>query len=374
MRILHIITSLLTGGAETLVVDIVTDLLRQGHEVDVVLFDGEETPLKERLRTSGCEIICFSMERSFYNPLYILKLRRLIKNYDIVHTHNFSPQLFTAIATLGSKIKRVTTEHNTSNRRVAWKWYRPIDRWMYNRYQRVICISDKAEENLRLLMGSHLKTEIQTIYNGINLERFQNAQPLPLSPDENGKINIVMVAAFRPQKDQDTLIKAMTLLPKDKYELWLVGDGERRAQVEELSKSLNTEDNAKFLGLRTDIPDILHTADVIVMSSHYEGLSLSSIEGMSVGKPFIASDVDGLHEITAGAGILFPEGDAKALATSIEKLMNNPDYYHQVATACLQRSQQYDIKKTINNYLQVYRNINSSAPFGGGAIGGDYSL
>lgn len=354
MRILHIITSLLTGGAETLLVDIVTDLHQQGHEVDVVLFDGEETPLKERLRASGCKIICFSMKRSFYNPMYILKLARLIRHYDIVHTHNFSPQLFTAIASIGSKIRRVTTEHNTSNRRVAWKWYRPIDRWMYNRYHRIICISDKAEENLRLLMGNHLKTEIQTIYNGINLERFQHGKQLTLSPDEIGKKIIVMVAAFRPQKDQDTLVSAMSLLPKGKYCLWLVGDGDRRNEVETLVENLHQKDSVKFLGLRTDVPDLLKTADIIVMSSHYEGLSLSSIEGMSVGKPFVASDVDGLHEITVDAGILFPERDAKALATSIEKLMSNPDYYNHVATTCQQRAQQYDIKKTIKRYLQVY--------------------
>lgn len=357
MKILHIITSLLTGGAETLLVDIVTDLRQQGHDVDVVLFYGKDTPLKERLRATGCKIICFSMKPSFYNPVYILKLANLIKGYDIVHTHNFSPQLFTAIASIGSKVKRVTTEHNTSNRRVTWKWYRPIDRWMYNRYQRVICISDKAEENLRSLMGNHLKTQIQTIYNGINLQKFQDGKPLKLSPDEMGKKIIVMVAAFRPQKDQDTLIRAMSLLPKDNFILWLVGDGERRKEMEELTKSLNLTESVKFLGLRTDVPDILKTADFIVMSSHYEGLSLSSIEGMSVGKPFIASDVDGLHEITKDAGILFPEGDAKALANIIQQLSNDPVYYKQIANQCNNRAQQYNIKKTVSLYLQVYQNL-----------------
>lgn len=357
MKILHIITSLLTGGAETLLVDIVSDLHQQGHDVDVVLFDGEETPLKERLRSTGCKIYCFSQKQSFYNPWYIIKLRRLIQNYDIVHTHNFSPQLFTAIATIGKKVKRVTTEHNTSNRRVEWRWYRPIDRWMYNRYHRVICISDKAEENLRQLMGNHLKTSIQTIYNGINLQKFQDGKPLKLSPNEMGKKMIVMVAAFRPQKDQDTLIQAMTLLPKDHYMLWLVGDGERRQEMEELVKNLNMKDSVKFLGLRTDVPDILKTADFIVMSSHYEGLSLSSIEGMSVGKPFIASDVDGLHEITKDAGLLFPEGDAKALANIIQQLSHDPVFYKQIADQCYARAQQYDIKKTVQEYLKVYQNL-----------------
>ena len=166
-----------------------------------------------------------------------------------------------------------------------------------------------------------------------------------------------MVAAFRPQKDQDTLVHAMTLLPKDQYILWLVGGGERKNEVEALAKNLHVEVYVKFLGLRTDVPDILKTADFIVMSSHYEGLSLSSIEGMSVGKPFIASDVDGLHEITKDTGLLFPEGDAQALADIIQQLSHDPIYYQQIADQCYARAQQYDIKKTVQEYLKVYQNL-----------------
>ena len=163
-----------------------------------------------------------------------------------------------------------------------------------------------------------------------------------------------MVAGFRYQKDQDTLIRAMKYLSKEKYELWLVGDGERRELLEQLVNEEKVENIVRFLGIQSDIPTILKTADVVVMSSHFEGLSLSSIEGMSVGKPFIASDVDGLHEITMGVGVLFPHGDAERLAEEIEKLMQCPDYYKEVADRCLERASKYDIKGMVEQYINVY--------------------
>ena len=106
--------------------------------------------------------------------------------------------------------------------------------------------------------------------------------------------------------------------------------------------------------MRTDVARLLHTADIVVMSSHYEGLSLSNIEGMSVDKPFIASDVDGLHEITEGFGILFPHEDPDALSKIIERLSTDKEYYNKIATSCYNRAQQFDIAKMVERYEKVY--------------------
>lgn len=77
----------------------------------------------------------------------------------------------------------------------------------------------------------------------------------------------------------------MKYLPED-YHLCLVGDGERRAEFETLVKELGLEQRVHLLGLRSDVPEVLATSDYVVMCSHYEGLSLSSLEGMASGKPF----------------------------------------------------------------------------------------
>ena len=357
MKILQVITSLQTGGAEKLIVDIVPRLWQKGLEVDVCLFNGKDTPFKQQLIACGCIIYDLSYDERYYSPIKIFKLWRIMRHYDVVHTHNTAPQLFAAIAAVLCSVVLVTTEHNTSNRRRDWKWYPVfIDRWMYNQYRKIICISNQAEINLKESIGK-CKADIVTIFNGIDIEMFHQARPNLNLRDGSKRFVVVMVAGFRYQKDQDTLIKAMRHLDKDKFELWLVGDGERRVDLETMVVSLDLSEQVRFWGIRSDIPELLHTADVVVMSSHFEGLSLSNIEGMSVGKPFIASDVDGLREITKGYGILFPHGDDQALANEIKNLAEDHSYYNQIAAQCFERALQFDIENMVDAYEKVYNRL-----------------
>lgn len=356
MKILYIITSLEVGGAEKLVTDMVVRFLEKGHTIDVVVFNGIETCFTRELIKHKCKIIKFSNNGSVYNPLYIYKLIKLMKNYDIIHTHNSSPQFFAAAANIFCKKTLITTEHNTTNRRRNWKWFKPIDLWMYNQYKGIVCISDKAFEKLTKHLPK-IKANIVTIYNGVNISKFHNAG-IDIGLNKAKKeFSIAMVAGFRFQKDQDTLIKAMALLPKNKFELWLVGDGERRNEIETLAKQLKVEDSVKFLGIRTNIPEILHTADIIVMSSHYEGLSLSSIEGMAVGKPFVASNVDGLNEMTKDAGIMFEHGNALELSQIITQLSEDENYYKSIAKQCYKKALLYDESKMIGSYENLYKSL-----------------
>ena len=365
MKILHVITSLQTGGAETLVVSLMPRFRALGHEVGVVVFNGERTALMERLERECPQCKIFRLGTSYYNPWYIVKLIRIMRKYDVVHTHNSSPQLFAAIANVFCHKRLVTTEHNTNNRKRGNTILSMIDKWMYPQYDKVICISDQAEENLREYLAyprplpkgkgnecSH-PDNICTIYNGVDVEAIHLAQPV--KELKGDKFVVVMVAGFRPQKDQDTLVKAMALLPKDQYELWLVGTGVRVESLKLKVESLGLQDNVKFLGLRTDVPNILKTADVVVMSTHYEGLSLSNIEGMAAGKPFVASDVEGIREVTQGYGILFPHEDAEALAKIIQHLHDNPSYYKEIANNCYKRAKQFDLSTMVSRYSDIYR-------------------
>ena len=349
MKILHVITSLLTGGAEKLIVDIVPRLQEKGHVVDVAVFNGVETPFLNELRTNK-DVKIYLLGKSFYDIRYILKLRRIIKEYDIVHTHNSSPQLYAVLANLGLHKRLVTTEHNTTNRKRNKIFLRIIDKWMYKRYNQIICISDKAAEKLKEHLG--YSDRIRVIYNGVDVERFHHAHPIVGM--KSSRFVALMVAAFRPQKDQDTLVRAICQLPKEKFEVWFAGEGTRFGEVQNLVEKLGVSDQVTFLGNRTDIPELLKTADVIIMSTHYEGLSLSNIEGMSAGKPFVASDVDGIHEITAGYGILFPHEDEQSLANQLTRLFSEPGYYQEVADKCYQRAKEYDLRKMVAKYEEVY--------------------
>ena len=358
MKVLHIITSLNIGGAEKLMVDLLPQLKGRGVEVELVVFVGNRTMFYDQLEREGIKITSFASKGSVYNPLHIVRLYRYLKKnrFDVIHTHNTAPQIFAAIVAMLSSLSLVTTEHNTSNRRRDWKWYCLIDKWMYGMYKRVICISDAAEHNIREYLGCDKSdNRYLTVYNGVDVDRFANAQPR--TDYQTNKKVVTMVAGFRHQKDQDTLIRAMKHLSKGEYELWIVGDGERRGELENLVQTLGLNDQIKFWGIRGDVPSLLKSSDVVVMSSHYEGLSLSNIEGMSVGKPFIASDVDGLHEMTQGAGLLFTHGDDKQLAELIQTLMNDSTYYNQVASQCLLRAKQYDISRMVDGYMGVYEEL-----------------
>jgi glycosyltransferase involved in cell wall biosynthesis len=109
--------------------------------------------------------------------------------------------------------------------------------------------------------------------------------------------------------------------------------------------------------VRTDVVQLLKTSDVIVLSSKHEGLSLSCIEGMASGKPFVASDVPGLREVVQNAGVLFPFGDEKALANSIEKLLGDATYYQEIVTKCISKSNEYDIYTMVEEYISVYQKL-----------------
>ena len=236
---------------------------------------------------------------------------------------------------------------------------------MYGQYAHVACISKVAEKKLREYIGgrwldksSDRYHHISTINNGIDVKSISEAAPdAELLSLKGHRKAILMVAGFREAKDQDTVVKALSLLDRNKFEVWFAGIGVRQNIVKHLADTLGIGGRVRFLGLRTDIPNVLRAADMIVMSSHWEGLSLSNIEGMSAHKPFIASKVNGLREVTEGYGILFEHGDARGLAAEIEHLSKDSQYYQQVADTCYERAEQFDIDKMIVAYERMYKRV-----------------
>ena len=356
MKILHVITSLYTGGAERLMVDLLPLLKDNGkNHVDLLLINGVDTPFKRAVGQEGINVHCLSMTNDVYNPKNILRMRYFLRDYDIIHTHNTACQFFVPIAALltGRKPLLVTTEHNATNKRRNRAWLKPVDRWMYSRYAAIICIADQTRNNLDEYLGKQDK--ITTIYNGVNIDRFLK----PIN-DISGKDSFVitMVSAFRTQKDHETLMRAMKFLPNN-YRLQFVGGGENvdKERLYSCCHDLGLDNRVTFMGVRHDVPEILEKTDFVVLSSHWEGLSLSSIEGMASGRPFIASDVDGLREIVGGAGVLFSHGDEKDLAQKILYLSKNPEEYQAVAKRCQEKARRYSISSMAKNYLDLYQKL-----------------
>ena len=358
MRILHVITSLRTGGAEKLMVDLLPKLRDLGNEVEILLFDGIPTPFYDQLISAGIQVNALRVGGRVYNPANILALRPYLKRFDIIHSHNTACQFFLAIAKkiTRASCKIVTTEHSTSNRRRDHSFFKAIDGWMYNQYEKIICVSEISAQNIRDYVGCS-RMPIAVIPNGIDYSKFSEAQPNAEIIDHYAGVRrAVMVAGFRYEKDHPTVIKAFSLLPDD-YHLFLVGDGDRRQEYEKLIRELGCEDKIHLLGVRSDVPSLLKASEVVIMSSHREGLSLSNLEGMASGRPFVASDVDGLHEIVDGYGLLFPHEDAQALADIIIKLSADESYAKKVALRCQERAKQFDINVMARRYNSIYQEV-----------------
>ncbi len=352
MKILHIITSLQIGGAEKLMVDLLPKLRNLGNEVELLLFDGTHTPFYDELECVGIKIHNISIGGNVYNPLNIFRLIKYIKRFDIIHTHNTACQYYVPLAKIlsNAKCKLITTEHSTNNRRRDIKFFKYLDKFVYHKYSCIISISEKTSTSLKNFIGRG--NNIITIENGIDLTKYNKLPSISLA--SSNKV-ITMIAGFRAAKDQDTLIKAISLLPNE-YNLWLVGNGERREILINLATKLKISERVNFLGIRNDIPQILEQSHIVVLSSHWEGFGLSIVEGMSSKRPVLASDVDGLREIVKGYGILFPHQDYKALANEIKAICENKDKYNQVAIACKKRAMQFDINITAIKYNKVYGN------------------
>ena len=255
-----------------------------------------------------------------------------------------------------AKCEIITTEHSTSNRRRGNSFFTVVDSWMYHQYKKIICVSEIAAQNIRDYVHDY-QIPIAVIPNGIDFQRFNSADPDPVIMTNFANVHrAIMVAGFRYEKDHPTVIKAFSLLPAD-YHLFLVGDGARRKEYENYICELGCEGKIHFLGVRSDVPSLLKASDVVIMSSHREGLSLSNLEGMASGHPFIASDVDGLHEIVDGYGLLFPHENAKALADVILQLSEDSVYAGMVARRCQERAKQFDIGLMAVKYMNVYKEL-----------------
>lgn len=361
MKVLQVINSLGTGGAEKLILDTIPLYVKKGLEVDLLLLNGEEFPFLQNLFAQKCCKIFSSGRSAVYNPLHIFRIIPYLKRYDIVHVHLFPSQYWVVLAKLFSfsKTKLIFTEHNTTNRRLENKLFRIIDQYVYTFYDAIVGISAEIKQ----LLIDHTKlpeSKFYIIENGVDLSKIKDAKSLEkksLVPSfrEDDKI-IIQVAGFREQKDQKTLIYSVAILP-DNYKLILVGVGPVKNDCESLVAELGLQNRVVFLGSRMDVPSLLKTADIIVLSSKYEGLSLSSIEGMASGKPFLASDVPGLTEVVKGAGILFSQGDETQLAKEVMRLATDPIHYKSVAAACQRRAADYDISKMVDEHIKLYQSL-----------------
>ncbi len=352
MKILHITNRLSEGGVESFLLTFLPCLKRLGHEVELLVLDKSAVSMRTMFETQGIKVH-IGKYSNVYNLLNVFEVRRYLCLYDIVHVHLWPAQLYIS---LGKNIshsyaKFVTTEHNNFNKRRKFKFYRWVEQWMYNQYDVIAGVCEASRCNL-LKWINHPR--VVSIPNGIDRECFIKA--LPYHKEEFGlsssSFMIVMTARFFAQKDHKTLIKAMALLDADIH-LFFIGSGDAMADCQQLAIDLNIDGRVHFLGRRTDVKRILKTADLCVLSTHYEGLPISIIEYMAAGKTVIATNVDGVKEMLPVECLCETENPAD-MANKIKTFLLDSQRLESMAERNNIESSKYDISNMVNQYNNIY--------------------
>jgi len=358
MKILHVINGLGMGGAEKLLLDLSSYMCKdKKYSVAILVLNNQQEELKHNFEDQGIKIYSVDF-RSNYNPMNLYRIIKYMKQYDIVHSHLFPSNYLVSLAKIFLQDQVIiTTEHNTHNRRRNYSLLNSVEKFIYSKYNKVISVSNETQSSLLSWLGLMNDKKFVVIENSIDLKTFNRAKPYEkkLFFDDTSFI-LTKVGSLHEQKDQDTIIKAMKLLPEN-VKLLLIGKGNKKDKLVQSINKLGLQDRIKFLGIRHDVPSIMKTSDIIIVSSNWEGFGVVAIEGMAAGVPVIASNVDGLKQIVEGFGIVFEKGNERELAKKVTELMGDVNYYNEIAKKCSDRSRDYSIEKLVEQYTRVYDDV-----------------
>ena len=359
LKVLHIINWLATGGAEKLVVETLP-LYNQQEDLkaDLALLDATQYPFYKEFKSDASQIKIVELSKgSVYNPMLILKILPLLKQYHIIHVHLFPALYWVAIAKMlsFSEVKLVFTEHSTGNRRLQNPLFRIIDKFIYRAYSKIICISPEVKNQIENLLKIP-NDRLVVVNNGINLRKIKSIKAH--QREDFGYVAedciIVMVAGFRIEKDHETLIASLKYLPAN-YKLLLVGDGYRRTEIENYIQKLNLSNRITLLGIRSDVYALLKMSDIAVLSSHWEGFGLAAAEAMAAEIPVIASNVDGLAQVVENGGVLFEKGNVKELAEKIKMIAEVEGLQEEYVRIGQKKVLNYDIQKMVDSTVEIYK-------------------
>ncbi len=274
-----------------------------------------------------------------------IRLSRLLKrvNPDICHFHlhtPFSCQQTILLAHLLTRSKIVVTEHYLSRllflrrrhrgpllrflREVIISANLVIKKLMLRFVDCTIVLSEGDKDLHAARFGENRKTVL--VFNGIDVNRFHSGKPGVLGP-RKGMSKILVIADLNNQKGHRYLLEALPSILRQVpgARLFLAGDGHLRQELESLVRASAIQRAVTFLGRRDDIPDLLASADLVVLPSLFEGLPLTLLEGMAAAKAIVATDIPGNKDVVRNGetGYLVPSANPGALAEKITALLTN---------------------------------------------------
>lgn len=383
MKIIHIITRLIVGGAQENTVLNCRDLIAQyGDEVTLVIGPeaGPEGSLLDQARDWGVPIEIVDSLRRAIHPTRDRRayraLRRLIRQRrpDVVHTHSAKGGMLGRFAAHAERVPAVVHTvhgapfHPYQGRGARW-FFQRCERAAAARCHRLISVAD-AMTDLLVDAGVAPREKFTTIYSGMEVEPFLAAETFRAAKRAElgyGDKHVVVgkiARLFKLKGHDDFLAAAEQVARKNpQVRFLLVGDGILRDQIEHRIHRSILRDRVQITGLvpPAEIPPLLAAMDIVAHCSLREGLARVLPQALLAGRPVISYDVDGAREVVASdeTGILLPPRDVAGLAAGMRRLADDPQLRARLAAEgrrrCTERFRHDNMTRQIRELYEATR-------------------
>ena len=364
MKILYVITSTQTGGAEKFLTELVR-VSSQKHEVGVVCLKplGELAPA---LKAAGAREVRSLGGKGFLHGLGVRDLSRMIDAFkpDVVHAFLYRAMQLCRLACAGKPCKLICSPHFDMARRNFF--LRLLDRFL--RHTDALCVAESFSTAQYLVTRQgYPKNKVYFLPNGADKTKFfpspaaraRMREKYEFSDREIVFINVARLAAV---KDQHTLLEAfLNVYQKNKsVRLVLVGVGEKRPELEQFIAENALSQAVLLAGLQENINDFLNMADVFVLSSQEESLPLALLEAVCVGLPCIVSDAGDMKNwVKHGEnGFVFKKKDAVLLSCFLTELAENAILRKTMQQKTGKKSD--EMTNPFQHYQQIYQQLINS--------------
>jgi glycosyltransferase involved in cell wall biosynthesis len=239
------------------------------------------------------------------------------------------------------------------------RFHRPF--YIWNTYDVIVPVSHAAKDEL-VKINRIPENKVKVIQNGIDLRQFDVNDTAIRSLQKNGKTIIGIVTRLDQYKDIPNLIISFhnVLAQHNNAELWIVGDGDLRDDLQKQVDVSGLKENVKFWGWRKDIAAINTAIDVFVLPSVTEGLSIALLEAMACHCPAVATSVGGNPEVVVDGetGFLVPPKDPQAMAEKILVLLRDPALAQKMGQAGRRRVEEhFSLERMVEEYEKVYGEV-----------------
>jgi glycosyltransferase involved in cell wall biosynthesis len=358
MKLVRLVSELDFGGVEQ-VLATAAESLRESSEVDVeIIVLGRGGRIADQLIRQGFQVHILNSSVRIPNLSLVFRLVQLLKTIrpNVVHTQGAEANFHGIWAARLAGVRKIIGEEiGIPNHHSYWKW---IFRWLYQKADRVIAISQTVKRHL-LQLKELEEDKISVVYNPIS--SFLN-QPVAGSDRSSSSFNWITIARLVPIKNLDRLMQVFAnlveLCPDQVITLEIVGDGPERAKLEDLAKNLGIASQVKFLGYQSEVFPYLFEADAFVLPSLSEGSSVALAEAMAAGLPSVVTAVGGAAEIVGeskSALFIDPE-DQDAIQTAMLQIMNlNRAERTQWGEMAMQEAKRFDRMEHARNLMVIYQ-------------------